>query len=36
MFAISLDSIAMMPCNPNIGEHLKAIWLESDALGGNG
>lgn len=25
LFAISLDSIAMLPCNPNIGEHLKVI-----------
>ncbi len=28
MFTVSMDSIALMPCNPNIGGTSKVIWFE--------
>ena len=35
MFTVSVDSIAMMPCNPNIGGSSKGhLVREVDALGG--
>ena len=26
IFTVSIESIAMMPCNPNVGEARKGIW----------
>ena len=26
MFTVSAESIALMPCNPNVGAALRAIW----------
>ena len=35
MFTVSVDSVAMMPCNPNIGGSSKGhLVCELDALGG--
>ena len=35
MFTVSVDSIALMPCNPNIGGSSKGhLVREVDALGG--
>ena len=35
MFTVSVDSIALMPCNPNIGGSSKGhLVRELDALGG--
>ena len=35
MFTVSVDSIALMPCNPNIGGSSKGhLVIELDALGG--
>ena len=37
VFTVSVESIAMMPCNPNIGGTSKGhLVRELDALGGNG
>lgn len=37
MFTVSVDSIALMPCNPNIGGSSRAIWsVNWMRLGRNG
>ena len=37
IFTVSVDSIALMPCNPNIGGTSKGhLVRELDALGGDG
>ena len=37
IFTVSVDSIAMMPCNPNIGGSSKGhLVREIDAMGGDG